>query len=165
MTEKKGISKSKSGEVKLQGDQMYWSLDGNVLLHIDLSVVAVLGEYTTAGGPWLDDWFFVFVYSDGTFFHVPFYVEGSDLLMSYLQKHFSSSIGSLVGSTEWKSVVAYPKELEAKTLFELKPNENLKTPSNFFTKFLHALGIGKYDTDQEIVLLEDVKSYLKTASR
>ena len=55
-----------SGMIELHGDTVLWHHDGDVLLHFQQSDIVVVGEYTNPDGPWLDDWFIVFVFRNGT---------------------------------------------------------------------------------------------------
>jgi len=53
---------------------------------LPMSAIRLIGEYTNSDGPYLDDYFFVFVLADGTWRQASFYAEGRDGFLSALGK-------------------------------------------------------------------------------
>jgi hypothetical protein len=160
-TQSKGSS---SGTVTIEGDRIHWTHEGKLLGTIDLSQTVVVGEYTTSDGPWLDDWFVVFVLADGTFLCVPMYVDGREDLILAIQTYFKTAqtVGALAGSTNWASLVDHPIELIGQPLFRLQLTKDYLPPKTWLAKLFYGLGLGKFNTDQEILLSEPVESFLKS---
>ncbi|MGN7784458.1 hypothetical protein ACTJIJ_08025 [Niabella sp. 22666] len=156
-----------SGAVRLQGDKVLWDLDNKNILQIDLNDIAVIGEYTNSDGPYFDDWFITFVTKDGQWRSIPWYADNIDEVMQYLSDKFDHDLTSthLANSTEWKSVVRYPSYLEDKELFKLTPSENYKAPKTLFYKILCAVGLGNFNTTQNITLTNEVKNQIANTSR
>ncbi|GAB2842160.1 hypothetical protein [Ferruginibacter profundus] len=152
-----------SGSVSIDEDKISWKVQGEVILVIGINEIAVIGEYTTTDGPWFDDWFLVFVKKDGSFFHIPFYVDGRESLLNFLhsQLNADSVFGKLVGSTELRTVVDYPLGLQDQILFDLRPAKEYNPPRTWFDKLLYGVGLGKYNTEKEFILSEPVAKYIK----
>jgi hypothetical protein len=153
-----------SGIVTLEGDKAIWHNEDLVFATVDLRDAVIIGEYTTASGPWIEDWFLVLVTKDGQWHQVSCYAQGIETLTEYLSRKFNIQLhlGALVNSTSWKTVVVYPLHLNGKQLFELVPAENYNPPKNVIQKFLHyGLGLGKFNTTQEVVLSADVMKELQ----
>jgi hypothetical protein len=157
---KNSPSKNMSGVVVLEEDVIKWMYDGELLLSIKLADIAVIGEYTTAAGPWMDDWFIVFVKKDATFYQIPFYAEGREELIHFLNAELVPNpfIGMLVNSTRWTSIVNYPDAIKAKPLFQLRSAGEYGYLERIVRKALISLGIG--ESEEEILLSEEVKNYL-----
>ena len=160
MSQVKEPEKYLSGSVQINDPVITWSFNEKQLLQLDLSTIVVIGEYTTANGPWQDDWFIVFVDKTGSMCQIPMFVSGWQEMVKYLESKFMCTLSSLVGSTEWASVVDHPHELKGKTLLQLQPAANYKPRRNFFQRLLHGLGIGGFNTEQEVILTDEVKTFL-----
>jgi len=167
MTEPLQKKESTSGTVTIDENKIIWTSQGEIISTIELPEILVIGEYTTDAGPWFDDWFLVFVKKDSSYLQIPFYVDGRESLIIFLQSKLKPTpgFGALVGSTKWATVVDYPVELNSQPLFQLKPTEKYYPPKTWFAKLLYGLGLGRDSTKQEIVLSESVENYIKTASR
>lgn len=152
-----------SGVIKLEHDQLIWSYDDRILTTINLRDVVIIGEYTNADGPYLDDWFLTFVTRDGRWQSIPWYAHDIGVLTDYLCQAFQPGLDTshLNSSTTWNSIVRYPKNLEGVSLFTLKRSAHYRAPSSRFEKFLHALGYGDFNADYDVDLTDEVKEELK----
>src|SRR5215510_9545356 len=87
--------------------QLCWSLPVESLV--------LISEYTTDEGPYIDDYFLVFVtVEDGSLYFstCSFYSDGVDETFSILRERLGSPIQlGLVDSTEWRSRVVWPVKI------------------------------------------------------
>ena len=109
----------------------------------------ILGEYTNNDGPFLDDYFLVFVTRAGQSYRASFYCEGRDEFVEAFGTNFGASIVfALVGSTDFASSVLWPSELAGKPLYEFAD----VPPQGKVGKALHWLRFGsKSVTYSEVV--------------
>jgi hypothetical protein len=166
MTEPLQKKESTSGTVTIDENKIIWMSQGEIISTIELTEILVIGEYTTDAGPWFDDWFLIFVKKDSSYLQIPFYIDGRESLINFLQSKLKPTpgFGALVGSTKW-ATVDYPDEFKSQPLFRLSPTDKYYPPKTWFAKLLYGLGLGRYSTKQEIVFSEPVENYIKTASR
>lgn len=155
-----------SGVVHLQDDIIYWDYDNKNILQINFNDIIVIGEYTNTDGPYFDDWFLTFVTKDGQWQSIPWYADNIDELTEVLCKRFlpDLNVSFLTGSTEWESVIRYPKRLNNEPLFKLISTETYKEPKRFFDKLLSSIGLGGFDTTNNVDLTDEVKKEIKYAS-
>ena len=167
MIEGKTHKDNTSGKVRFENDHIFWEYDNKNILQIDINTIAIIGEYTNSDGPYLDDWFLTFVTKDEQWQSVSMYADNIDVLTQLLTDRFQQDINMcyLAGSTHWKSIVRYPEHLKGEPLFKLTHSENYKEPKNMFDKILSSIGLGNFDTTQNIDLTENVKQELKNACR
>jgi len=158
--------KDSSGYVLVNGDIVEWYYQNELAVSFDLNDVIVVGEYTDASGPRFDDWFLVFV-TRNDWWRISFFASHIEELTQVLSSKLNTDLSacSLANSTEWKSIIQYPKEREGKALFQLTPTEKIKTPGNFWERVKAAAGLGSFDASQEISISQDVKQYVEAASR
>jgi hypothetical protein len=102
----------------------YYSCDRRLLWQIPVENIMLMAEYTTDEGPLIDDYFVVFVASDGDEWNIAtasFYSDGRDRIVRSLAQRWGSDIElSLSNSTEWKSRVAWPSPLVGREYFEFR---------------------------------------------
>ena len=102
----------------------------------DLILVA---EYTTNEGPYLDDYFLVFVtIQDGkpVFSTCSFYADGRDEVCRTLRQQFGITVEfGLLQSTEWSSRVTWPERLAGEDYFKF----NLCPPTTVREKLSNAV--------------------------
>lgn len=88
---------------------------GAQLWSLPIRSIVLVAEYTTNEGPYVDDYFIVFVTAENGklyFSTCSVYSAGRDEALSSLQKHLGSPIQlELEGSTEWRSRVAWPAKM------------------------------------------------------
>lgn len=89
--------------------------------HLPVSEIKVIGEHTDDHGPYVDDYFFVFL-TDSYLHEASFYAEGSDQLISDLSDSLGAKIFcDLVNSTDFKSRVMWPPDLEGQPFYNFVP--------------------------------------------
>jgi hypothetical protein len=112
-----------SGNLRLDGTDLVYSSVEQEYWRLPVAKVRVIGEYTTAAGPGLDDYFFVFVTDDSeSWFEASFYADGGDSFLSELNKLLGAEIrAGLCNSISWKTRVLWPKTLEGEELFIIIP--------------------------------------------
>jgi hypothetical protein len=118
--------KNTSGHLLLEKADVVYSANGKELWRLPVTQIRVIGEYTTANGPYVDDYFLVFVVRQSTeWFEASYYAQRDD--------SFRKNLGNLLGgdeirfglnnSTDWKHRVLWPKNLEGSELFEITPEK------------------------------------------
>ena len=104
-------------------------VDGQVLRYVageesfDLSIadIALLGEYTTTGGPAACDYFLVFVTSSGARYDASFYAAGRDTALAGLSSSWQSPVTlQLAASTSLSSNIVWPSSQAGQPLFEFQ---------------------------------------------
>jgi hypothetical protein len=115
-----------SGRLRIDDKDIVYSIGQEERWRIPAIRICVMGEYTTAAGPYEDDFFLVFVIEGGKWYEASFYVKERDAFLSDLSKFFNESINpGLCHSTDWNSRVVWPKELEGTDLFALNSRGGL----------------------------------------
>ena len=109
--------------MRLDSGELVYSSDAKDYWRLSAADICAIGEYTTAGGPSVDDYFFVFVTDRGAaWYEASFYADGRDEVLSRLSKLLGEDLTTgLCHSTSWKSRVLWPKTLEGKELFTFTP--------------------------------------------
>ena len=80
--------------------------------------IAIIGEYTDASGPLLDDWFLVFVADSGERYAVPACTDGLEEVLSQLGRQLNAELQcGLCNSTELNSRIIWPPEICGEPLF------------------------------------------------
>ena len=115
-----------SGAIQLDGTRITYTSPVYGSFSIPLSEVAVIGEFTTDNGPFIDDWFLVFVLRDGSdWFEASMFAEGIEPLRQQLSETLGASFGgdSLVFSTDFASRIVWPPALVGRPLFAFSPDK------------------------------------------
>jgi len=101
----------------------YHGADGALCWSVQARDIVLLAEYTTDEGPFVDDYFLVFVTQPGggeQYVTASFYAEGSDEVVGRLAECWGAEVGlSLAHSTDWNSRVIWPPELAEQEYFEV----------------------------------------------
>ena len=129
--------------------------------------IKIVGEYTTAAGPFADDWFLVLVNENRKWVEISYDIPDIDDYIDNLNRRLQTSLigPSLANSSTFNSIITYPASLAGKKLFELAPQTGFNPPRNKFQIFLHGLGIGSFNYDMSISLTQEVTNWLDRASR
>jgi hypothetical protein len=89
---------------------------------IEIADIILIAEYTTDEGPYLDDYFLVFVTVEKGkpfFSKCTFYAEGTDEAFECLRKKFDMPMEfKLCSSTAWTSSVLWPRSLVGNEYFK-----------------------------------------------
>ena len=165
--QKKTDKDNTSGIVRISDGHVFWEYKDETLLQIDLNDICVIGEHTNSDGPHFDDYFLVLVTKDGRWATIPWYADNIDELTQYLSKKLQQDINVsyLANSTEWQSFILYPTHLKGQPIFTLTPTDNYKLPKTLFEKAIAAIGLGNFNSDQNIGLTNEVKDELTNACR
>ena len=104
------------GVIEYQVDDYGWS--------VKLSDVHLIAEYTTANGPHIDDYFFVFLTAKENGWHeASFYAEGKNTAFDAIEKVLGAPIEiGLCNSTEYRTRILWPPALKGKPLMQIVPN-------------------------------------------
>jgi hypothetical protein len=152
---KESEAAKQSGYSFIKDGWIYWNQGNSNLLTLEIDKIKVIGEYSTEGGPFVDDWFIVFVMSIDEVNQISAHAEGLEKVLKELSESKGTGVvGSLFYSTQWKTNVIWPKELEGQELFELV---NLP-PKNRWERLKIRIGLGSV---VESHLTEELKQYLR----
>ena len=112
-------------EIRISGGALeYRSAAGELIWTVQVDDIVLMAEYTTNGGPWLDDYFLVFVSIESErpiFATASFYGEGCDAVIEGLAGRWNADVSlSLASSTDWKSRIVWPPSLAEQEYFEAR---------------------------------------------
>ncbi len=137
-----------SGKVSLENNRLIWKLHGKRIVDLPIDDVKLIGEFTTAMGPFVDDWFMVFYNDEFECFEISMYAEGIDKLMIEIGELLGFELpGTLLSSTEWNSSILFPNKYRGENLWDIV---RIK-PKSFFEK-LKTL-VGSYKTELELTAI------------
>lgn len=144
----------KSGALSLKDSRLSYASPDYSNWQIPLREIIAFGEYTTDNGPYIDDWFMVFVTRDFNWVEASNYCAGREEVRDALAKHWrvESLYGDLVFSTDFSSRVIWPTRIAGKPLFDF-----VERPQSFVEK-VKSLGIGLIDKD----ITSEVRQNLQT---
>ncbi len=87
---------------------------------LPVSTVALIGEYTNANGPLLDDYFLVFVTADKQIYEASFYATGMRECHAQLELALGSPLPlGLANSASWNTRILWPPPGVGQPLFAL----------------------------------------------
>jgi len=111
-----------SGTLRLDLGTIVYELPGNGW-RLKLSDVRLIGEYTNSDGPFLGDYFVVFLTAaEGGWHQASFYADGRDAFLADLAEHLGSPIKTgLAGSTDFKTRILWPSEISGEPLMKVVP--------------------------------------------
>ena len=109
----------KSGVLSIDGPTLSYASPDYGNWQISISEIIAFGEYTTDNGPYIDDWFMVFVTRDFNWVEASNYCAGADDVRTALAQRWGveSLYGKLWGHTDFASRVIWPTELADQPLF------------------------------------------------
>ena len=90
---------------------------------IALSGVKLIGEYTTANGPHIDDYFIVFMTSAENGWHeASFYAKGRDETLALISRNLGNPIEpALCNLTDYKTRIMWPPDIMDQPLMTIIP--------------------------------------------
>ncbi len=109
-----------SGEIECLDDTLvYRSGLGNWSLPI--SSIRLVAEYTNSDGPFLDDYFFVFLTAPEDGWHqASFYAKGRDAALTTLGRKLGSTLQTgLCNSTEYRTRIMWPEKVRDQPLMDV----------------------------------------------
>ena len=116
--------KDYSGELWCDGEAIaYHSAIGDWSVRI--SEVRLIGEYTNSDGPYVDDYFLVFLTAPENGWHeASFYAKGRDQMLEVLSRSIEAHLEcGLCNSTHHKSRIMWPPHCKDQELMEVLPPE------------------------------------------
>ena len=114
----------------MENETIVYSTPEKTLWRLPIAEVRVIGEFTTANGPYVDDYFFLFVTTDvSKWYCSSFYAIGRDKFLTELGQKLGHKLEcGLCNSTKFKSRIMWPPNLEGHSVFESVP----ETPATNF---------------------------------
>ena len=123
-------------------------------IRIPIRDIKLIGEYTTAEGPFVDDWFIVFMTAAKDWKQISEYTPGMLEVLQELGSHLESEImGSLFGSTSWRTNIIWPPQVAKQEMWDVLTER----PSTLFEKLKKAMGFA----NQRLVLSEAAASVFR----
>ena len=123
MTEEKDYS----GELTCSDGLISYKAEG-ISWSVKISDIRLIGEYTTAEGPFIDDHFFVFLTAlEGGWHEASFYARGRDEVLVALGKKLGVLIETGLGnSAQYKTRIIWPERWNGQDLLDVIPAERKK---------------------------------------
>lgn len=105
---------------------------------IPVDDIKLIGEYTTANGPIVDDWFIVFMTSEKDWTQISEYTPGMLEMLQELGAHLKAEIiGSLAYSTSWKTNIIWPQQVAGQEMWDVIS----EVPTTLIGRLKKALGV------------------------
>lgn len=109
-----------SGRLTFDGATLAYRWPDRVAWELPIERLVAVGELTTANGPWLDDYFLVFLELGGAYYEASFYAVGRDDVLERLGAALRTNLQpGLSNSTEWQTRIIWPESLREQPVFEL----------------------------------------------
>ncbi|MFN0069226.1 MAG: hypothetical protein ACKVYV_16520 [Limisphaerales bacterium] len=117
--------KDYSGELSCDGDVITYH-SSLVDWSVPIKDVRLIAEYTSSDGPYIDDYFFVFLTAPENGWHeASFYAKGSDETLAILSRSVGAPLKcKLCASTEYRTRIMWPPHLNDQELMEVLPPKN-----------------------------------------
>ena len=135
----------------------FLDITGTVCWSLPIGSIVLIAEYTTNEGPYVDDYFLVFVTveQDKLYFSTcTFYSAGRAETLSILGGRLGSPIQlGLQGSTAWRSRVVWPPKMAETEYFTFTEVPAKTLPEKIKKRLLGA--------DQDYAISKTVRAYLK----
>jgi hypothetical protein len=108
--------------IRLVDDDVRAEFEGTVLWSLPIKRLTVIGEYTNADGPWVDDYYFAFVPEALDWCEVSFYSDERDDALKVLGERLGHPLEcGLQASANLASRVMWPASLLGRPLFDFRP--------------------------------------------
>ena len=122
------------------------------IARIAVDEIKLIGEYTNAGGPFIDDWFIVFMTSATNWQQISHYTPGMlEMLQGLGQLLDTKIVGSLSWSTSWRTNIIWPPSVTEVEMWDV----HTMPPETLWQKLKATLGMG---SDQTLVLTQAAAS-------
>ncbi|MBC6113148.1 hypothetical protein ACFOG5_19600 [Pedobacter fastidiosus] len=103
--------------IKLLNQHVIRTVGSQTIFTIPVEEIKAIGEFTTAEGPFLDDWFITLI-TKNRCYDISMNINGIDDLLINLEMVFRIKLScQLTNSTSWKTRIMYPEKLEEKELY------------------------------------------------
>lgn len=99
---------------------------------VPISSIRLIAEYTNSDGPYLDDYFIVFLTAmENGWYEASFYAKGRDELLNALSRNLAAPLDcGLFNSAKYKTRIMWPPHLKDQPLMDTLPPEK----SNWWQK-------------------------------
>lgn len=112
---------NESGRIVVEGDWIVYTLAQDDWWRVSVDEIRLVGEYTNDHGPFVDDYFFVFLTKD-RYFEASFYADGREAMLAELGRRLQHELCTgLWHSTNLASRVLWPAHLEGHPVYDLVP--------------------------------------------
>lgn len=143
-----------SGRTYIKDEKIIWESDEGLLSQIPIRDIKIIGEYTTSAGPFVDDWFFVFILGVSDIRQISAYATGTEEMLEQLGRQINTELGGqLADSANWKTNVLWPTSLRGQELLSLTE----KQPTGTWEKIKFKVGL---TDNKEIELTDNLKKFL-----
>ena len=90
---------------------------------VPISAIRLIAEYTNSDGPWIDDYFLVFLTAPKDGWHeASFYAKGREAALHAIEKKIGAPIDcGLCDSTEYRTRIIWPPDLKDQALMDVVP--------------------------------------------
>lgn len=106
-----------SGTIAVEGDTIVFASPPNSW-RLEVADLVALGEYTTPDGPYLEDYWLVFLSPTG-YKLAPFYATGCESFLDWLRQRLGHNFRChLAGSTDYASNVLWPSSIAGQPFFD-----------------------------------------------
>ncbi len=145
------LKEVESGRVYInENNEIVWTLGADVLTKVKIDEVKVIGECTTANGPFTDDWFYLYIVGTNEIRQISAYAQGTEEVLKAIGEKLNTDLKPrLVASTKWETNILWPNNLIGQKVFKEISTE----PTAFIEKVKNKLGL----TDKEWDLTENVR--------
>jgi hypothetical protein len=152
------MGKDNSKRIWIEGSLINYQWRNSSRWTLPIAELEVVGEYTDPNGPYVDDFFLVFIARpEHLWYEASFYADGTDEFLKELGRQLGAEIAcGLLNSTDYNSRVMWPPEVEGIELFEFVPVES----HGMCEKLKHRL-IPEYN----FALTSKIKGFLKAGEK
>ena len=131
--------KEEYGQIEITSKNIIKVIGGLNPLELHSSDLLVIGEFTTANGPFIDDWFLTLI-TKNEWIEIPMYTDGMTKFLTDLGKILNADLNAqLANSADWKTRIMYPTELKEKELYVVED----EIPNSFLGKVKRQITGGK----------------------
>ena len=131
--------KEEYGQIELTSKKIIKVIGGLNPLELNSSDLLVIGEFTTANGPFIDDWFLTLI-TENEWIEIPMYTDGMTEFLTDLGKILNADLNAqLTNNADWKTRIMYPTEFKEKELYVLED----EIPNSFLGKVKKQITGGK----------------------
>ncbi|WP_299119070.1 hypothetical protein [uncultured Tenacibaculum sp.] len=129
--------KSRSGKVTIEKGNIIWRFEDNEVVKVPYEKIKLIGEFTNANGPLMDDWFLVIYNDDLEYYEISMYANNITESLAELGELMGFELyGTLFTSIEWKSNILYPTKFKGNEIWDIVKPE----PKSFLDKLKSLLG-------------------------
>ncbi|MEO6993771.1 MAG: hypothetical protein ABI273_09095 [Lacunisphaera sp.] len=127
------VEKDYSGELRCSDGLLSYKSEG-ISWNLKIPDIRLVGEYTTANGPYIDDYFLVFLTAfEGGWHEASFYARGRDQVLPVLGAALGAPIEpGLCRSTDYKTRIIWPLKWKDQELMEVLPRKTKGLVSRLF---------------------------------